>query len=126
MPAPAWIQPDYTPGLSKEDWTRLLTEASLNQKTVFARLLDCGGEASCAQLAEKYGGSVQFYSTGIWMFGQKVLEISNCPAPEPSDAGPNLWLIPCQGRRTLPGEEGSYILRLRPELAAALEKDSDS
>lgn len=68
---------EYDPGLTVDDWAALLgdpevfTDSSLQ---IMRRLLDCGGAATCTQLAEKYGGAMNFYNSGSSALAKRVAE----------------------------------------------------
>ena len=61
-----WFPTDYDPGLSEEDWIALLSDKNVfteNSLEIMKRLKDYGGEATCTQLAVKYGETKNFYNT---------------------------------------------------------------
>lgn len=54
----SWVADDYDPGLSVDDWSRLLADESVfttNALEIMKRMKDYGGMATCTQLAVKYG-----------------------------------------------------------------------
>lgn len=53
-----WFPADYDPGFSVEDWIALLSDKdvfTIGSLEIMKRMKDYGGEASCTQLAVKYG-----------------------------------------------------------------------
>lgn len=71
---------EYNPGLSKEQWLETLNDGvtfTENALSAIAEFYDYGGEATCAQLAEKYGRTSDFYrnSLGVKLAG-KVKDMS--------------------------------------------------
>ena len=44
-----------------------------------ARMQDFGGVATCKQLADKYGASANFYSSGSSYLAKRIYENTKCP-----------------------------------------------
>ena len=120
-----WYGEDFDTGLSEEDWIRLLqdrtvfTESSLE---IMKRMKDYGGQATCKQLAVKYGETPNFYMAGSVALARRVSESTGV---EPDNRGQNnqkWWPILYTGRSAEKDEEGSFVWKLRDPLATALCK----
>lgn len=120
-----WFPEDYSPKLSVEDWRILLqdrnifTESSLQ---IMKRLLDYGGEATCTQLAVKYGEVKNFYNAGSTALARRIAEKTGCPLLESETGDFRYWPILYLGRSAEKDVDGSYIWKLRDELKEALEQ----
>lgn len=120
-----WFPEQYNPDLKVEDWIQLL-----NDKEVFTdsgleivkRMKDYGGQATCAQLAEKYGMTMNFYSTGSASLARRIAEKTDCPLMKEDDGNNRWWPILYTGRNAGKDEKGSFIYRLRDELSEALDQ----
>lgn len=118
-----WFPKDYTPGLSVEAWTELLKDSSvftLNALQIMRRMKDYGGQATCTQLAVKYGEKKNFYNSGSTALARRVAEKTECPLYSEDEKG-RYWPIIYTGKVAPKEDEGSYIWRLRPELSEALD-----
>lgn len=72
-----WYGADYDPGLTVEDWTRLLKDEMVfttGALEIMRRIKDYGGMASCTQLAVKYGETKNFYNAGSVALARRVCE----------------------------------------------------
>mgnify|MGYP002908074891 FL=1 len=116
-----WYGMDYSPGLSVEDWSRLL-----NDKTVFTnsaleimkRIKACGGAASCKQLSDTYGNPPSFYNFDSVKLARRVCAATGI-SPQQTESGANeWWTILYVGRYV----GRYYIWKLRDELSAALDQ----
>lgn len=120
-----WFPATYTPGFSEGDWMKLLgdleifTTASLE---IMKRMKDYGGQATCTQLAVKYGESKNFYSAGSSALAKRIADKTGCPVMEEDTENSKWWPILYVGRYASKEEQGSYTWRLRDELSAALDK----
>lgn len=120
-----WFPEQYNPDLKVEDWIQLL-----NDKEVFTdsgleivkRMKDYGGQATCTQLAEKYGMTMNFYSTGSASLARRIAEKTDCPLMKEDGGNNRWWPILYTGRNAGKDEKGSFIYRLRDELSEALDQ----
>lgn len=120
-----WFPKDYTPGLSVEDWEELLRDTSVftaNALQIMKRLKHYGGQATCKQLSIKYGESYNFYNVGSSTLARRVAEKTNCSVLVTDTENARWWPILYTGRLSDPGDSGTYIWRLRPELSEALDR----
>lgn len=120
-----WWPSDYETGLTLEDWIDLIddktvfTEASLD---AMKKLLDIGGEATCSQLAEKYGGTSDHYRNNAAGLAMRVSEKMSIEPVRNKDDELKYWPVLFIGRKAKKDENGSYIWKLCDELKEALIK----
>lgn len=120
-----WFPMDYDPGLSVEDWVDLLGDEKVftaGSLEIMKRMQDYGGMATCTQLSVKYGETKNFYNSGSVALARRVAEKTGCPVMEREDEPSCWWTILYLGKNASKDEEGSYIWKLRDELAAALNQ----
>lgn len=119
-----WEPKDYNPGITVENWVSLLANNEVyheSAKTVIERLLDYGGQATCTQLAQKYGDNANTYNVNSIAFAKKVYEKTHCKLAEREDESIRWWSILYMGKKANKEDDGVYIWKLRPELAEALK-----
>ncbi len=120
-----WFPATYTPGFSVDDWVKLLGDPEIfttGSLEIMKRMKDYGGQATCTQLAVKYGESKNFYSAGSSALARRIADKTGCPVTEEDTENSKWWPILYVGRYASKVEQGSYTWRLRDELAAALDK----
>lgn len=124
--AAAWFPSDYTPGLTEEDWLAMLGDDKVfttGSLEIMKRMKDYGGQATCTQLAVKYGETKNFYLTGSTALAKRVVEKTGCPVlTDDKNENSKWWPVLYIGRYATKDEQGSYIWKLRDELSAALDK----
>lgn len=124
--AASWFPSDYTPGLTEEDWIALLGDDKVfttGSLEIMKRMKDYGGQATCTQLAVKYGETKNFYLTGSTALAKRVVEKTGCPVfTDDKNENSKWWPVLYIGRYATKDEQGSYIWKLRDELSAALDK----
>ena len=86
------------------------------------RLLDYGGAATCTQLAVKYGEAKNFYNSGSVALAKRVAEKTGCAVMDRDSENSRWWPVLYVGRHAGKDEDGSYVWKLRDELAEALGK----
>lgn len=122
----SWFPSDYTPGLTEEDWLALLGDDKVfttGSLEIMKRMKDYGGQATCTQLAVKYGETKNFYLTGSTALAKRVIEKTGCPVlTDDKNENSKWWPVLYIGRYATKDEQGSYIWKLRDELSAALDK----
>ena len=120
-----WFGLDYDPGITVDDWGRLLrdpevfTEKSLQ---IVARMKDYGGMATCTQLAEKYGEDPGFYNGGSTHLAKRVCNAMGMEIAVREDGSEKLWPVLYTGRYAGSEESGVFVWRLRDELSEALDR----
>ncbi|MCI5837053.1 MAG: EVE domain-containing protein [Veillonellaceae bacterium] len=120
-----WFPADYEPGLSVDDWLGLLGDGEIfkpGSLEIMKRIKDYGGQATCTQLAEKYGGTQNFYNSGSSTLARRVAQKTGCPVMKRDNDNARWWPILYLGRNAAKDEAGSFTWKLREELAAALDR----
>lgn len=120
-----WYGADYDPGLSTDDWSKLLKDESVfttGALEIMKRMKDYGGVATCTQLAVKYGETKNFYNSGSVALARRVCEATGISPAKREDGSVQWWTVLYTGRDAGKEEDGSFVWRLRDELSAALDK----
>ena len=121
----SWYGADFDPGLSIEDWSKLLKDETVfttSALEIMKRMKDYGGMASCTQLAVKYGETKNFYNSGSVALARRVCEATGVNPNTRDDGSTQWWTILYTGHDAGKDEDGSFIWKLRDELSAALDK----
>lgn len=120
-----WFPKDYSPNLSVDDWISLLDDSSVFTQSslqIMKRMKDYGGQATCTQLSVKYGESKNFYNTGSSALAKRVVEKTDCPVLTEDNDNAKWWPVLYLGKKAGANDQGSYIWKLREELAQALDQ----
>lgn len=120
-----WFPKDYSPNISVDEWVDLLGDSSVftqGSLQIMKRMKDYGGQATCTQLAVKYGGTKNFYNSGSSSLAKRVADKTNCPVMTRDTENSRWWPILYVGKEADKNDQGSYIWRLREELSEALDK----
>ena len=120
-----WYGSNYDPGLSVEDWLKLLKDESVfttGALEIMKRIKDYGGMASCTQLAVKYGETKNFYNSGSVALARRICEATGITPAVREDGSTQWWTILYTGRDAGKDEDGSFVWKLRDELSAALDQ----
>ena len=120
-----WYGSDYDPGLSVDDWLKLLKDEAVfttGALEIMKRMKDYGGVASCTQLAVKYGETKNLYNSGSVALARRVCDSTGITPNAREDGSIQWWTILYTGRDAGKDEDGSFIWKLRDELSAALDK----
>lgn len=115
---------EYNPGIKKEMWAELLRDdavTSYENLRMFKMMLELGGESTCANLAETYGGTAGFYNSLGRRFGERVQKKVGCHFYTNGERKV-AYIIPFMGRTVVEGDKRRYSWKLRPELKEALEE----
>ena len=115
---------EYTPNLSVEDWHSLLENSAVfdeNSLAVIKAFYDIGGQATCSELAQKYGNNAMHYSGIVTGLAKRINKATDCPLVE-DDKNENAkwWPILFIGKYADKQQQGVYIWKLRDELKTAL------
>lgn len=115
---------EYTPNLSKDDWLELLQDEKIfdyNSMCMMRRLKDIGGQATCKQLADKYGKTPSAYVGIVSALTKRIQQKAKCTEPPQRENGnERRWPILFLGKWDK--DNIHYIWKLRPELSAALDE----
>ena len=120
-----WFGKDYDPGLSVADWKALLEDDDVfttPAKVIMKRFKDIGGEATCVQLAEKYGDSYGFYNGGSVQLAKRICQKTNISPQVLPDGNNTWWTVLYTGRSAKKDERGEFVWKLREELSSALDQ----
>ncbi|MBP3197339.1 MAG: AAA family ATPase [Butyrivibrio sp.] len=120
-----WIAEDYDSGITKERWKELIADEKIFDERgieVVTRMLNYGGQATCTQLADKYGENASYYNFGSSSLAKKVAKETGCPLWIDSDGKENYWTILYVGRDATKDENGDFVCKLRDEIRQALEE----
>lgn len=116
---------EYAPGISREQWIRLLNDPQLIGSTwggILAKFYDYGGAATCSQIAERYGGNPMSVSGSCTQLAKAIQKATDCALYDAGDDRNRYWPILFQGRKADSDEKGSWVWKLRPELKEALNQ----
>ena len=116
---------EYDPGITTAQWSALLQDASVftpEALRVMKCMLDYGGQATCKQLAIKYGETSNFYISKSCHLAKRVAEKTGCRIMPRDNESMRWWPILYVGKNTSTKADGTYIWRLRDELLQALKK----
>lgn len=120
-----WFPSEYSPKITVDEWVQLLdnpTVFTTGSLEIMKRMKDYGGQATCTQLAIKYGETKNFYNNGSTALARRIAEKTGCPVMERDSEKLRWWPILYIGRNAGSEETGSYTWRLRDELSTALDK----
>lgn len=120
-----WYPSDFDPGLSVADWISLLVDDSIFTTAsleIMKRMKDHGGQATCAQLASRYGETKTFYNRASFALAGRIADKTGCPIQPPHSKNSRYWPILYVGRYARKDEGGGYVWKLRPELDKALDQ----
>lgn len=115
---------EYGPRITKEKWVELLNDSDVTNDDnlrMFKMMLELGGEATCANLAEIYGGSAGSYNNWGRIFGERVHRKTNCPLCVDGDRQ-RYYTIPFVGRYVVEKGKRRYSWKFRSELEEALKE----
>lgn len=105
-----WFPATYTPGFSEDDWVKLLGDPEIfttGSLEIMKRMKDYGGQATCTQLAVKYGESKNFYIAGSSALARRIADKTGCPVMEEDTENSKWWPILYVGRYASKEEQGS-------------------
>ena len=116
---------EYDPRLSKEDWKKYLLEVEIPQHPspmkMLKGIIELGGEASCKQLSQKYGGHPTVYVGCTTSLGRRIKKYFNLP-PCMDGEQERFFPIPFYGKEVDDEDGHSYIYKIRPKLLEALKE----
>lgn len=119
-----WLDPEFNPGISVDEWVELIVDENVfNSQSleIIKRLDDYGGEATCTQLATRYGESANFYNVGSSSLGKRIQKKTGCKTLKNKNGKDEYWSILYNGRYANSDEEGVFVWKIRDELREALK-----
>lgn len=115
----------YNPNISKDDWMKYINEVEKpnhpSPMKMLVAMLELGGQASCKQLSEIYGGNSTAYVGCALNLGKRVKKYFEKPGCMDGDKE-RYFSLPFQGKNIASESGEYYVYRIRPELKAALEE----
>lgn len=120
-----WLYENYDSGITIEKWCELLNDkeiTTIDALNVLKCIKEIGGQATCSQLAEKYGNTWQYYNSNSSALGKKIIEKMNCQVPQREDGTIPYWAVLYVGKGASKDEKGTFIWKLRNNLFIALDK----
>ena len=129
MPEETWwpSEAEWKNKITKDDWKWLLDDDSIftdKSKIFLKRLLHIGGEATCAELAKKYGRTASFYIGVEQGLASRIIKKMNL-TPISDNGREWKFSVLFLGRHVDKSKDensGSYIWKIRDELKTALEE----
>lgn len=116
---------EYDPRLSKEDWKKYLLEVEIpnhpSPMKMLKGIMELGGEASCKQLANKYGGHPSEYVGCTTSLGRRIKNYFDLP-PCMDGEQERFFPFPFYGKPVDDEDGRSYIYKIRPKLLDALKE----
>lgn len=112
---------------SETEWTELLHDEQIfkyDNILIMRRLMDIGGEATCSQLANKYGKSWGYYNSMCSKLAKRIADFKHIELDKRLDGQEIRWPVLFTGRDVSSKDDvdGSFIYILKPNLRKALEK----
>ena len=120
-----WSGTDYDPGLSVDDWLKLLKDETvfdINSLEIMKRMKDRGGVASCTQLSKIYGRAANYYNSRCFNLAKRICKATGIAHDVRKNGDTRWWTVLYIGRNTKKDEDGTYVWKLRDELSKALDK----
>lgn len=115
----------FNPGLTKEDWKKYIIEIELPDHpcpmSMLKAMMELGGEASCKNLVQKFGGTVSGYVGCAVNLGKRVKKYFNLQ-PCMDGEQERYFPFPFFGKAFDDEDGHQYVYRIRPELFAALKE----
>ncbi len=115
---------------SVEDWYSLLNDAAVfdeNSLAVIRGFYECGGQATCKELSEKYGNIPQYYSLLAMKLAKRIQKKTGCPVIQNAlSENAKWWPILFVGKHAEKEQDGVYIWKLCDELKEACEMTMQS
>ena len=116
---------EYDPGFSKEKWIELLNDSNIFTESaleMMAEFYAYGGTATCAQLAEYYQRTYNYYLMTSVHLAERIVKATGCPVVEEEKNAQNAkwWPVLYVGKDASKEEKGTFIWKIREELYEAL------
>ncbi len=127
IPAPVYwpSQEEYPVNITKEQWKKYIEEVEFPYHKgcmkMLKALVELGGEASCKQLSDIYGGHTTKYIGSAVNIGKRAKKYFNLPSCMDGDVE-RYFVIPFLGREVIEDGAKYYSYKLRDELHAALKE----
>ena len=116
---------EYDPGLSIEKWIQLLNNPEIFTESALKMIAEFyvyGGTATCAQLADHYNRTYNYYLMTSVHLAERIVKATACPVVEEEQNAQNAkwWPVLYVGKDASKEEKGSFVWKIREELYQAL------
>ncbi|MFR4223386.1 MAG: hypothetical protein ACLT38_06895 [Akkermansia sp.] len=122
---------EYNPGITADMWATALDDATVTYPEnldMFRKIMELGGESTCAHLAEVYGKTPSYYNAWGTQFSRRVKKKYSCPNWINREDGTERWknerwknwCIPFVGRYVVENGKERFLLEIGDELKEAL------
>ena len=116
---------EYDPGFSKDQWIELLNDSEIFTESALKMMAEFhayGGTATCAQLAEHYQRTYNYYLMTSVHLAERIVKATGCPVVEEDQNAQNAkwWPVLYVGKDASKKEKGTFIWKIREELYEAL------
>jgi len=114
---------EYTPGITTEQWATMLRNSYIIKPEyldLLAKIMEQGGESTCAHLEELYGGKQGAYNAYGRSIGQAAMKYTGCDCIQ-EDGTTRYYTIPFVGKYVEENGNVRYSWKIREELKEALE-----
>lgn len=116
---------EYDPKISSETFYGLLKDKEIVRKDILDTvyyLYMYGGEATCAQLATRYGNGHEHYNMNGHNTAKAIYEATKCDIQTNERGQKKYWPVLFFGRPTRKDEPGTWVWKLREPLKEAIER----
>lgn len=84
--------------------------------------MDYGGQATCSQLATKYGETANYYNSGSSALAKRIADKTGCKLRIDEKGKECRWSLLYLGKAAGKEDEGTFVWKLRDELQDALKE----
>ena len=114
---------EYDPGLTFEQYESVFSDITIVNRSwldTLYYLYQMGGEATCKEIADKYGNSPMHYNSNAITVAKKVVQETNCSTNIDKDGNTEYWPVLFIGKYTS-GKVGYFTWKLRKPVADAIK-----
>lgn len=114
---------EFDPGISSEQWSIMLDNSDIMKPEyldMLKKIMEQGGESTCAHLEEVYGGKQGAYNAYGRSIGQAAMKFTGCDCIQ-EEGTTRYYTIPFVGKYIEENGNERYLWRIRDELKEALE-----
>ena len=115
---------EFDPGITSEQWAIMLRNPSIMKPEyldLLKKILEQGGESTCAHLEEVYGGKQGAYNAYGRSIGQAAMKYMGCDCIQ-EEGMTRYYTIPFVGKNVEENGNTRYLWKIRDELKEALER----
>lgn len=114
---------EFDPGITSEQWAIMLRNSNIIKPEyldLLKKILEQGGESTCAHLEEVYGGKQRAYNAYGRSIGQAAMKYTGCDCIQ-EEGTTRYYTIPFVGKNVEENGNTRYSWKIRDELKEALE-----